>query len=825
MANRKLGYTGLRKSKSLIPIFLVFFTLTSCVRLPDPETTQDFNKDIVASLRSGQTIGQTFVNRRSHFNGVDLWVGIEKDSELIKVELFHSIGDEEPLYEKLLSIRSGKNRIEIQPRDDPPNQPYYLRLSSPNGEIDILGRNEDIYSKGSATIKDQPIHADIAFRATYEYNISSIFEDLKVLLSRAHLIVLLFILLILPGELLLDISQLKDKFDWGERLALSIGLSLCIIPLLMLWTSLLYLRWGPISVWLFSGGLVATKTWRWYRKRANTPGHRKYEPAPPTSDEPSNQQSPFLIYHAQALILFLIFILSLFIRFAMVRDLAAPPWVDSIHHSLITRLIMEGGGIFDSYSPYLPPEADYYHFGFHSMFSFFIWLTGLKIPEGMLFFGQVLNALIVFAVYLLAKTLTKNNIASLTAGLVAGVFTLMPAYYTSWGRYTHLTGLLVLPVGFRLFSEISKQRNLTNRRTIMIFAFGGISFAGLFLIHYRVAAFLGAFVLAYIIAQINPNRWFPTIQKTILMVLISLIFLLPWLPGTISRLILPKGNNWTGGGVSSLSQIPWNFLKPGLGTAALILAGFGLLIAIFLIKRFALTVLLWTAFMYLLANLSILDLPGSGFINPLSMEITLFIPIAVLSGYAVGGMIRILDKITPNPWHTAIRYLLLIIGTGSAILGAQRLLPTLNPITFLAREADFPAIEWIGQNVAEKETILINPTGWGYGLYMGHDGGYWIAPLSGHMTIPPPVLYGLGDRNEIDQINQQIEYILGIGEDARSIWDLMHSRDIRFIYIGGRGGILSPQSLESSGLFSLRYHQGGTWLFEILDEQPKPAEN
>ena len=28
-------------------------------------------------------------------------------------------------------------------------------------------------------------------------------------------------------------------------------------------------------------------------------------------------------------------------------------------------------------------------------------------------------------------------------------------------------------------------------------------------------------------------------------------------------------------------------------------------------------------------------------------------------------------------------------------------------------------------------TVLINPFTWGYGLYAGNDGGFWISPLAG----------------------------------------------------------------------------------------------
>jgi hypothetical protein len=192
-------------------------------------------------------------------------------------------------------------------------------------------------------------------------------------------------------------------------------------------------------------------------------------------------------------------------------------------------------------------------------------------------------------------------------------------------------------------------------------------------------------------------------------------------------------------------------------------------------------------------------------------------PIAVLGGFAIGGILELFDRFLPGHWQIVPRALFVILGGGAAILGAQRLLPTLNPITFLAREADFTAITWINENIPQGETILINPTAWGYGFYMGNDGGFWISSLNAQLTIPPPVIYGMAEPNEIERIHKIIEGVLPIGEDAPALWELLKSENIRFVYTGARGGIISPQKLAESELFNLFYHQDGIWVFEIVD--------
>jgi hypothetical protein len=61
---------------------------------------------------------------------------------------------------------------------------------------------------------------------------------------------------------------------------------------------------------------------------------------------------------------------------AMTRDLAAPAWVDSVHHALLTRLIGEQGAFPVSYAPYVQANTSSYHPGFHTLLAFFGWLSG-----------------------------------------------------------------------------------------------------------------------------------------------------------------------------------------------------------------------------------------------------------------------------------------------------------------------------------------------------------------------------------------------------------------------------------------------------------------
>ena len=158
----------------------------------------------------------------------------------------------------------------------------------------------------------------------------------------------------------------------------------------------------------------------------------------------------------------------------------------------------------------------------------------------------------------------------------------------------------------------------------------------------------------------------------------------------------------------------------------------------------------------------------------------------------------------------------MILALAFILLGAGKTVAILNPVTVLSRQSDLPALNWIKSNLPVNETIAINPFLWGYGIYAGSDGGYWILPITGHPTMPPPVLYGFSSAEVVNQINQVCSQIIAQGKNASGLWAVLRQNNIRYVYLGGRGGVISPQSLQGSTQFRQLYHENGAWLFEVL---------
>ena len=296
---------------------------------------------------------------------------------------------------------------------------------------------------------------------------------------------------------------------------------------------------------------------------------------------------------------------------------------------------------------------------------------------------------------------------------------------------------------------------------------------------------------------------------------ISLILLLPWLPSSLSTFIIPKAIIWRGSDQPFFSGFSWTFLTTAFGNYTLYLAGLGLIWSIFRKPVFAFTLILWTILLFILANMGALGI-FPGFINNTSVEISLFMPISALGGYLISQIIQIGWKVIPKQFSSL--YIGCLLGSGIVIawIAARQLLPILNPVTILFRQADQPALTWISDNIPQDETILINPFNWGYGIYAGSDGGFWITPITGRRSMPPPVFYGMDNNTQrIHRITRFNQQIIDHSQNAIFLHDLLQEQNISYIYIGARGGVLSPRSLQNSHLYQTLYHQDGTWVFQV----------
>ncbi len=829
--------------------------LSSCVTLHDPEASSEYTADIVATLEPGKPVVQSFISRRPGLNGVQLWLRIvnpgqqpvPQAKETLTFSLYstpeEAFQPENPLVSVSVPYQQIKHAfpvtITFPQLKDVPDQAYALRLEAQGAPVAVYGRLEDSYPDGALYLDGKAPStspaADLGFRTSYVYDLQAFKADLLSALRGGWLIIPLLLLLWVPGKLTLLLlwprngqspSNPAGLMDWGEQAGLAIGLSMAILPLVLLWTTTLGLHWSGVAVWIAFGLAAATLV---FRKRHQTCEVSKTSQVPSTNQK---ARSGLGLYRPDWIDFSLaaLFVLALWLRLAMVRDLAAPAWVDPVHHTTIARLIVENGAYPASYAPYIEASTASYHPGFHGLTAAFHALSGLELDRAMLLLGQALNALIIPAIYLLAVTLTRNRLSGLMAALIAGFLTPMPAYYTSWGRYTQLAGLLILPVCtslmIRLLEAPLDLRGLFRPGSLLRLAIlTALASAGLFLVHYRVAVFWALLMLAYFIGDLLHSldkqplwRFVPRVLGWALIVAaLALLISLPWWPELIRTMLMPRFERATA--LPQLLKIDWGYLIPAYGREALWLAVAGLLISIARLGWFGPVLALWIGLLFMAANQGTIQIPGAGMVNRSSVEIMLFMPVSVLGGYAAAQAVQLVSwgmaRITPQ-WGRRVVALLAALGIlAAALAGSQKLLPILNPVTLTFREADHPAMQWISENIPLEETILINPFLWGYGYYAGQDGGYWISPLAGRKTMPPNLLYAEGSRAYIERINRISQKTLDLANDPVALHALLKEEQIHYVYIGRRGGTLSPHKLEASGLFDLIYYQAGVWIFQM----------
>jgi len=676
----------------------------------------------------------------------------------------------------------------------------------------------------------QPSEGDLHFKTYYDYNLATMARDVwRGLLGGAWLILPLLALFTLPGCLLYSLLSLESEPEPLEHLALVVGLSLALVPLALLFCSVLGIALDGTRVLIAVVALSIAALWR----LAST-GFRDLK----RWLYPSNR--PLIVAFL------FIFFVSLLVRFLHIRNLVVPSWIDSVHHTLITQLIVAKGGVPQSYEPLLPVGEFIYHFGFHALVAAFHWLTGLEIPRAMLVVGQVINGLVVLAAYLLVKCMTGRRLAGLFGALIVGLVSVMPAYYVSWGRYTQLTGLALLPtaIAFTMRSvgrspaclrrrldsgKPSRPQPPTSNLQLPIVLLAAVSVAGLLLTHYRVLIFYGCFLLAYLLYETveasRAHRGDPPVfvrywGRVVLVCLLAVVLTLPWLIN-LARALLPLATLPSRmQGAPSYNVVPYDLIMIGNNRGLIALSIGGLLWGLYKRERAVVVTALWVVIMVVIINPTILGFPSTWLVNNASLAISLFVPLAILGGYLLASLSDLPQAKLGSDFRSQISnirlVMLALVIAFVALWGAWQMLPIINPGTVLATRDDVAAMDWIRRHIPADARFQINVRHWQGGTYVGTDGGYWIPLLTGRDTVLPPVVYGYGSSEYVKGINDLAEAIIAIESfDEESARQLLSDNGVTHVYIGARGGSISPQMLMGSPCYRRVYSNGAVWVFQF----------
>ena len=274
---------------------------------------------------------------------------------------------------------------------------------------------------------------ELQFTTHYQLTWADAGHTLFTILSQNGLLLLLALAFIpLPGclTLLLITRRVPHAFltSWDSATwwGVAYALGACLWPLLWFAFTLFNGRFtAPLLWFLFITGWLLTIT--------------LYQQVRPQA-LPLSRPTP------TTLLLLALLILGFSLRLLAVRDLAFPPWVDASRHALITAVMAHNGQTPSTYQPYLPIDRFPYHFGFHTLSASLHLMLGTALPALLLYLGQLLNALVPLTIYTAGKLLTGRSQVGLLAAFFVAVPFFFPAYYATWGRFTQLTAVLILPI-------------------------------------------------------------------------------------------------------------------------------------------------------------------------------------------------------------------------------------------------------------------------------------------------------------------------------------------------------------------------------------------
>jgi hypothetical protein len=444
-----------------------------------------------------------------------------------------------------------------------------------------------------------------------------------------RMLVVLPLLLFGPGFLLECALLPSARLPAFARPTLWLGLSLSAVALIYEWATLIGLSLTPLVL-----ALLATACGLAVIRRLWTDDRR------PTTDDGWASKGAWwsVVGDRWSAMLLAILVLTCWTRISEIRDLALPNWVDSVHHALMIRVAAERGQAPLSLRPYLPVDQLPYHWGYHVLVAAGMRLSGLDLPQAMLFSGQALNVLHVLAAAGLAAYLWRRPLAGVAAALAIGLLSIFPAYYVSWGRYTQLTGLLLLPPLMIAWLELLKTNRAVDDLSTFVrirprlsasnFGKGGqlglaiilaLLLAGLSLIHFIVLVFalcfMGVSGIAWVLEARRELLW-SLLARAAGSAGMALALAGPWLWLLAARALLRSGVGRAPAllGQGAFYTLDTRLLWAGDNRMLIALALAAALWGIWRRERLVATLLAWVAALWVLANpwLALYVLPASG---------------------------------------------------------------------------------------------------------------------------------------------------------------------------------------------------------------------
>jgi hypothetical protein len=846
----------MKHSPLYLGVFLLFivFSLAAC-------STGSTSLPVSDSriINQGSSFGQSFTSQNNGLSGISVLLApIQTQSAgSLLLHLRTSPQSTDDLVSARLPLseitRQAYYKFDIPPQSDSQLKDYYFQVEvEGEGQVQIFTAAADSYLDGALYENQIPQDAQLGFLLEYEFKAYLLGLTHQAIKWVGVLLVGLFAF-ILPGWALFSFFWRGwQDLPWGAKFGLSGGLSLAIYPLFILWTSLVGFHLGPIYAWL--PPLVGLLTLTWKNRKSLVLTRLSIRQKFNLREHLQQLSAGNVIADIGCIVIIGLVIVS---RLWVIRSLDVPLFRDSYQHTMITQLIIDHSGLFNSWEPYADLTSFTYHFGFHSAAAVFHWISGASAPRSVLWTGQLINVIAILGLYPLAFKIAKNRWAGVIAMLIAGLLSSMPMYYVNWGRYTQLAGQAILPVAiwtawelldipFLTLQNSSWFRIKINWRSLG-FGFGSIAITwlalgGVAITHYRILILAILFFPAYALITFSRKNILDLIGRIIWIGIGGAILFAPWFlhisGGKILEIFadqittLPSALSTTMMQTNYINNITF-YLPLSICVLSVLCIGLGL----WKRKKELLIFNFWWILIVLATNPSWIGLPGTGLITNFAIYMAFYIPASVIVGSASEWIILYGKQIgrlgtSMNKWNISKLLLPCMALVVICIIGIRELPNSVNVINIpthaLITRPDLRAMAWIRENLSTDAIFLIN----GYfmvndTLVVGSDGGWWIPILTGRKTSLPPFTYSFEDSNlpnNLEATNNLVRVIQDKGVTNPEIITLLNQHSIKYLYIGqhqcnvGYTGpqLLDPKSIVINPMFKVVYHQDRVWIFEVV---------
>lgn len=779
---------------------------------------QPLAEEPAGEIRQDRTIGQTFLSHYSGLCQIDVLLATyaRQNTHLVTFHLRESPQSTTDLVTITFDAADVQDNayrsFTFTPIPNSAERSYYFFFDSPtstNGDaITAWATPQEVYSEGAFYKRNAAQSGDLAFRTYYSYSPIVLISVAARGLPRSVVPLLTgVLLLILPGWALLSLVG-SELHPLSDKLVLICALSLSLYPVLLALCKVVGLHLSASWLWCLLAGSAIIIAWKEWSKRQQFSASRRK------------------LQYQDALFLLLAFFVLLS-RLLTAPELRIPLWADSYQHSVITQLIAENGGLFDSWEPYAPLRSFTYHFGFHAVTAFYQWLSGLRAPASVFWMAQAINALAVLSLYPLAVCLSNNRWAGLVAVAVAAWLSPMPAYYVNWGRYTQLAGQFILVVACWLTVEFLE----TPGRHAAQLALLGLLLAGLFFTHYRVTLFYLVFLVTYLLWETwrrRKNRfsvrelWL----RTAMILLIALLLVASWGIPLALRYLPGLVQSYASGGSENPRAEGYNLLSNSLRwipIAFSIPAFVGLIIGLWRKERGVILMAVWTVGLLLLANPNKLGLPGQGVVDNFAVTIALYIPGSIVIGNAIPWVERVSHR-----WPYTYPVLAIIL-VPAALLGVAHSPDIVDFSYQLVTPQDEAAMVWIRENTPPDAVFAVNTIFTYQGsLVSGSDAGWWIPLLARRRTTLPPQIYNIEDQpypGYRQDLRTLTKLLLEEPLDAPETLSTLQKWGVTHVYVGlhrdqlpfgwARGGLTNERLLNTAHYRPL-YLYDGVGVFKVV---------